>query len=773
VAKGTIASILIALGLDVRGVKDGAVAAEGVVEKFAGQAESRLGKMSGAWDKVGKGALALGGTLTGVGATLNGLAEPIERSRIDLETMITNTGRKFEDFAGKIDAADRAAERFGHAQSDTEEALSKLVAAFHDPQKALDEMAFIEDLAAFKHISLTDAAELDIKMHAGAGKVFKDFGINVKDAAKILAEAQLAEKNDESASRALAKAKQHLADVHAELAGKTKLTVPEQIRLRDATNAVRDATVRARDAHRQNVAAQDAAKNATTNYAQVINTQVRPHLHGLAQAQSQTFGAQLEAYKTRVLDFAGNLGRQFGPQIQIAGAAVTGLGGLIEGGEAIGRGTENIRKFAREHIVSAAKSTAAWIGHTASFIGRSAARAGAFVVEMATISGRGIATAATASARWIAHTAVFLAQSAARAGAWALEQARTIAGAIGTAAVVVGTWVAGTAVFLAQQAIRLVSWLATNAVMVATAVATGIAAAAAFLLPLLPIILIGLAIAALVILVVTHFTQIKAFITKVVAAVRAKFEADWHAITGAVAAVWNWIKSHWPLLLAIITGPIGIAVAFVVTHFTQIRAFVETVVSRIEAVFSELPGHIGSVVAQAVAWFAGLPGRLLGALGNLNQMLTNAGVQIIEGLLSGIKQKFEDVKNFVSGIGPWIQQHKGPLDVDRALLRPHGLAIMGGLHESLQRGFAPVQRFVRGVGPAIAAGVSTGGGSTPGAALRLPSALQPVAVAAGGGGMAAAGGPVSLTVNYPKPEPVSTSLNRELRKVAALRRLAR
>ncbi len=46
----------------------------------------------------------------------------------------------------------------------------------------------------------------------------------------------------------------------------------------------------------------------------------------------------------------------------------------------------------------------------------------------------------------------------------------------------------------------------------------------------------------------------------------------WGAIKSAAAAVWNWIKANWPLLLAIITGPIGLAVLFVVRNWDKIKA---------------------------------------------------------------------------------------------------------------------------------------------------------------------------------------------------------
>lgn len=86
------------------------------------------------------------------------------------------------------------------------------------------------------------------------------------------------------------------------------------------------------------------------------------------------------------------------------------------------------------------------------------------------------------------------------------------------------------------------------------------AAAAATLAAYLPFVLIGAAVAALAYLIITNWDTIKAVTLAV-----------WDAIVGAVKAVFSWIADNWPLLLAIITGPIGIAVLLVVRHWDTIR----------------------------------------------------------------------------------------------------------------------------------------------------------------------------------------------------------
>lgn len=63
------------------------------------------------------------------------------------------------------------------------------------------------------------------------------------------------------------------------------------------------------------------------------------------------------------------------------------------------------------------------------------------------------------------------------------------------------------------------------------------------------------------------------------------------AVKTAASAVWNWIKSNWPLLLAILTGPIGIAVGIIVKNWDK----VETAVAAVKTVIGTIVGAVQRV----------------------------------------------------------------------------------------------------------------------------------------------------------------------------------
>ena len=93
-------------------------------------------------------------------------------------------------------------------------------------------------------------------------------------------------------------------------------------------------------------------------------------------------------------------------------------------------------------------------------------------------------------------------------------------------------------------------------------------------LPLIATIgLIALAVAALVVIgyeIGTHWNAI------------------WAGIKATVSAVWDWIKTNWPLLLSILLGPIATAAYEIYKHWDAIRAGIEAVWTWLKSEWSQV-----------------------------------------------------------------------------------------------------------------------------------------------------------------------------------------
>lgn len=241
----------------------------------------------------------------------------------------------------------------------------------------------------------------------------------------------------------------------------------------------------------------------------------------------------------------------------------------------------------------------------------------------------------------------------------------------------------------------------------ASSAATGVMTAAQWALNAAmsanPIALVVIALVALVAAFVIAYKRSATF--------RAIVTGAFDAVTGAATAAFNWLKRNWPLLLAILTGPFGLAVLAIAKNWDKIKTGAQ------------------NAFANARTW------------------LKDAGKAVVQGLIDGVDKMIDTLKDKLHDITSLIPLHKGPLDKDRRLLRPAGEGIMGGLIDSIKSKI-PNLRNVLGlvtdtftdVQPDLTANLTvtasgvTGSGSTGGAAptvinINVSGALDPQAVA--------------------------------------------
>jgi vacuolar-type H+-ATPase subunit E/Vma4 len=203
-------------------------------------------------------------------------------------------------------------------------------------------------------------------------------------------------------------------------------------------------------------------------------------------------------------------------------------------------------------------------------------------------------------------------------------QARGVATSVGPAVRSLTQLTAAYAKAAVQTALNTVRTVAMNAAQKLIAVGTKLWAGAQALLNLAmrmnPVGLIITAITVLVGLLVLAYTRSNTFRAIVQTAMRGVTTAIGWVVAGARAVV-DWIKVHWPLLLGILTGPIGMAVLLVVKNWDKIKDGAAAV-----------KDSIGRSINTIVGWVTGLGGRI------------SAGAR---GMWDGIKEAFRGSLNWV------------------------------------------------------------------------------------------------------------------------------
>jgi len=218
------------------------------------------------------------------------------------------------------------------------------------------------------------------------------------------------------------------------------------------------------------------------------------------------------------------------------------------------------------------------------------------------------------------------------------------------------SWVKHTAVMVVHTVATWAATVATRAFGIALMIATG------------PIGLVILGIAALAIGLVIAYKKSETFRN----IVNGVFRVVW----GTIKTVWNWIKNNWPLLLGILTGPIGLATVLIIKNWKKIVDGVKSMIGAIKGFFSRLPGQI-------VGW--------VGALGRL---LYNKGRDLLNGLWSGIKNVWTSVSTWLRSLDRKVLSAVGALG---STLYERGRNLITGFWQGVRRVWTSTINWFKGL----------------------------------------------------------------------------
>lgn len=212
---------------------------------------------------------------------------------------------------------------------------------------------------------------------------------------------------------------------------------------------------------------------------------------------------------------------------------------------------------------------------------------------------------------------------------------------------------------------------------------------------------------------------IRSVVTSGMAAVTNAFRSAGTAISSAVSTAVNAARGLFTSGIAAIRSAVTSGMAAVTNAFrtagSNIRAAVSSAVSTARSLFvsgmAAIRSAVSSGISGVIGLFRALPGQIRGALGGLASTLYSVGVQMIQGLISGIRNMAGAAASAAAGV------------VGSAIDRARSMLKIGSPSKVfMEMGEQTGQGYVLGMGSmnraAGAAGAGLAGAATAGAASR-------------------------------------------------------
>lgn len=154
-----------------------------------------------------------------------------------------------------------------------------------------------------------------------------------------------------------------------------------------------------------------------------------------------------------------------------------------------------------------------------------------------------------------------------------------------------------------------------------------------------------------------------------------------------------------------------------------VREMAAGILAKIIVGMSNFKARIAAGLARAVNYLRSLPSKAKSAVGNLGNVLVDAGKALLRGFIHGIASMIGALKSKLGGITSMLPDWKGPAELDARILTPNGQLLMDGFMHGIEKRLPGLRKQLGNITGDLPAMLGTA--EFAGAEYTAPRGIQP------------------------------------------------
>lgn len=159
-----------------------------------------------------------------------------------------------------------------------------------------------------------------------------------------------------------------------------------------------------------------------------------------------------------------------------------------------------------------------------------------------------------------------------------------------------------------------------------------------------------------------------------------------NALTPVISVVFTFIRNTITNAMTVIRGIINVVMGLIHGNWSQVWTGIQQIAggvfAQIKNIVSSAAGVIGGVISGMLGFIGGIPGRIGAAFAGAGQWLISAGVNVVQGLMDGVRSMAAGIGSFFLDLLPgWIV---GPFKVALGIHSPS--RVFAGLGKNIGQG---------------------------------------------------------------------------------------